>query len=58
MTNQEFAKAVKEFADDLDNSVDMEDRRNAVQFLADKLGSTAANQIAGIFGLHSTYYKA
>lgn len=58
MTNQQIAAAVQQFATDLDNSITMEDRREAVVYLANKLGSTAANKIADIFGLTSSYYQA
>lgn len=58
MTTQQITDAIAAFARDLDNSVDMRDRRDAVQYLANKLGSTAANQIAEIYGLHGAYYKA
>ena len=58
MTNQNFAEAVKQFADNLDNSISMEDRRDAVGYLADKIGSESANKIAEVFGLTRAYYKA
>lgn len=58
MTNQQFAAAIQQFATDLDNSITMEDRRDAVSYLADKIGSTCANKIAEVFGLTSSYYHA
>ena len=57
MTNQQFAAAIQQFATDLDNSLDMSDRREAVVYLSNKIGSTSANKIAEIFGLKSDYYK-
>jgi hypothetical protein len=58
MTNQQIAAAIQQFATDLDNSLDMSDRRESVIYLSNKIGSTAANKIADIFGLTSDYYKA
>jgi hypothetical protein len=58
MTTAQIAQALAEFATNLENSADMTDRRNAVQWLADKIGSHAANQIRNIFGLVGDYYKA
>ena len=58
MTTQQITEAIAAFARDLDNSISMEDRRDAVQYLADKIGSVAANQIADIYGLRGDYYKA
>lgn len=58
MTTAQIADAITAFATNLNNSISMEDRRDSVQYLADKLGSTAANQIAVIFGLVDSYYKA
>jgi hypothetical protein len=57
MTNQQFAAAIQQFATDLDNSLDMSDRREAVVYLSNKIGSTSANKIAEIFGLKGDYYK-
>lgn len=57
MTNQQIAAAVQQFAADLDNSITMEDRREAVVYLSNKIGSTAANKIADAFGLTGSYYK-
>lgn len=56
MTTQQIAAAIASFATNLDNSVTMEDRKQSVQWLADKIGSDAANKIADIFGLKGTYY--
>ena len=58
MTNQQFAAAIQQFATDLDNSISMEDRRDSVSYLADKIGSICANKIAEVFGLKDEYYKA
>ena len=58
MTAGQIADAIAAFSRNLDASICMEDRRSSVQLLADKLGSTAANQIADIFGLKDSYYKA
>lgn len=58
MTNQQIAAAIQQFANDLDNCISMEDRREAVVYLSNKIGSTAANKIADIFGLTGDYYKA
>lgn len=58
MTTQQIAAAIAQFAVNLENSITMEDRRDAVQYLADAIGSQSANQIAGIFGLIGDYYKA
>ena len=57
MTNQQFAAAIQQFATDLDNSLDMSDRRESVVYLSNKIGSTSANKIAEIFGLKGDYYK-
>jgi hypothetical protein len=57
MTNQQFAAAIQQFATDLDNSLDMSDRRESVVYLSNKIGSTSANKIAEIFGLEGDYYK-
>jgi hypothetical protein len=57
MTNQQFAAAIQQFATDLDNSLDMSDRRESVVYLSNKIGSTNANKIAEIFGLKGDYYK-
>lgn len=56
MTSQQIAQAVSQFATDLDNSICMEDRREAVIYLSNKIGSVAANKIAAIFGLIGAYY--
>lgn len=58
MSTQQFLQAIQQFATDLDNSITMEDRRDSVQYLANKIGSIAANQIAEVFGLKGDYYKA
>jgi hypothetical protein len=58
MTTNQIAQAIAEFATNLENSVTMEDRRDSVQWLAEKIGSHAANQIRNIFGLVGDYYKA
>lgn len=57
MTNQEIANAIKSFADNLDSSITMTDRKESVQYLANILGSESANKIADIFGLTGNYYK-
>jgi hypothetical protein len=57
MTNQQFASAVQQFATDLDNSIMMEDRRESVVYLSNKIGSVNANKLADIFGLTEEYYK-
>ena len=58
MTTQQIAAAIAAFAVDLDNCACAGTRRDAVQFLANKIGSEAANQIAFIFGLRGDFYKA
>ena len=59
MTNQKIKIAIEAFERDLDSSVCREDRRAAVWYLADKLQSrTAANQVAEVYGLKDSYYKA
>jgi hypothetical protein len=58
MTTNQIAQAIAEFATNLENSITMEDRRDSVQWLAEKIGSHAANQIRNIFGLVGDYYKA
>ena len=58
MTTKQTAEAIAQFARNLDNACDMGDRKNAVQWLAEKIGSKGANEIAEIFGLSSSYYKA
>jgi hypothetical protein len=58
MTTKQIAEALAGFATNLENSITMEDRRNSVQWLAEKIGSHAANQIRNIYGLAGDYYKA
>jgi hypothetical protein len=58
MTTKQIAEAIATFATNLENSLCMEDRKNSVQWLAEKIGSTAANNIADLFGLKGDYYKA
>jgi hypothetical protein len=58
MTTAQIAQALAEFATNLENSADMTDSRNAVQWLAEKIGSHAANQVGKIYGLVGDYYKA
>jgi hypothetical protein len=58
MTTAQIAQALAEFATNLENSADMTDSRNAVQWLAEKIGSHAANQVGNIYGLVGDYYKA
>ena len=58
MTTAQIAQAIAAFATNLENSICMEDRKFAVQLLADKIGSTGANNIADLFGLKGQYYKA
>lgn len=58
MTSQQIAAAIQQFATDINNSLDMRDRRDAVVYLANKIGAPAANKIADVFGLGSDYYKA
>lgn len=58
MTTAQITQAIVEFATNLENSITMEDRRNSVQWLAEKIGSHAANQIRNIYGLTGDYYKA
>ena len=50
--------AIVQFSADLDNSITMEDRRDAVRYLANNIGADKANKIAEVFGLTSDYYKA
>ena len=57
MTTQQITEAITAFATDLANSIGMEDRRDAVQRLANKIGSAAANQIACIYGVRGDYYR-
>lgn len=57
MNSQQIAAAIAAFAEDLKNSYDMTDRKNSVQFLANKIGVEDANKIAEIFGLVNSYYK-
>ncbi|MNN28413.1 hypothetical protein D3C81_1419800 [compost metagenome] len=52
------AKSIAEFAQDLNNGIYDEDRRDAVRRLANKIGVSKANQIAEVFGLMRDYYKA
>lgn len=58
MTSKQIADAIAKFAVDLESSMQMEDRRDAVQYLADKIGSEHANKIAAVFGLVGNYYQA
>lgn len=45
------------FIRDLDNSLDMGDRRDAVIRLAKKVGASKANEIAEVCGLSDSYYQ-
>lgn len=58
MTAKQITEAIAAFATNLNNCISMEDRRDSVQYLADKIGVAAANQIAEIYGLKDSYYKA
>ena len=42
MTTKQIAEALAAFATNLENSIDMTDRKNSVKWLAEKIGSTAA----------------
>jgi hypothetical protein len=52
------ADAIAAFATDLQNSIDMGDRKQAVKYLAEKIGAESAKQVAQVFGLRSSYYFA
>jgi hypothetical protein len=55
----QISNAVAEFRINLENSITMEERKQSVQWLADKIGVDAANTIAAEeFGLKSDYYRA
>jgi hypothetical protein len=58
MTTEQIAQAIADFATNLKNSTDMTDRRDAVEWLAEKIGPDSANNIADIFGLKDQWYKA
>jgi hypothetical protein len=57
MTTAQIAQALADFAANLENSISMEERKQSVQWLAEKIGSHAANQIRNIYGLVGDYYK-
>lgn len=57
MSSQQIAKAIAEFANDLDQSKTMHNRKEIVIYLSNKIGSVNANKIADIFGLTLDYYK-
>jgi hypothetical protein len=54
----QYVQAIVQFERDLNNSIDMQDRRVAVQYLATKIGVGRANVIAEHFGLTDSYYRA
>jgi len=58
MTAQQINEAIAAFERNLSHSLCMGDRRNSVRWLADKIGSNAANLIAEVYGLRDSYYKA
>lgn len=49
-------QAVQQFKTDLSNAVDMTDRKDAIGFLAAKVGQEAARKIAQECGLNNSYY--
>lgn len=51
------AEAVATFAADLKNASDMGSRKDAIQFLANKIGAASADSIAYAFGLTDNYYR-
>ena len=51
-------QAIATFAADIKNSTDMGSRRDAVMFLAGKIGRTKANEVAEFFGLRDGFYKS
>jgi hypothetical protein len=57
MNTQQIAAAIAAFATNLENSSDMGSRRDAVRFLAEKIGSEQAWKIAEVFGLIGNYYR-
>lgn len=58
MQNVEIRNAIMDFSEDLKASICMEDRREAVGYLAEKIGAKSANKVAEVFGLVDTYYHA
>lgn len=58
MKTEQIAQAIANFAINLQGSTTMEERRDSVEWLAEEIGSTAANKIADIFGLTDEWYKA
>ena len=58
MKTEQIAQAIANFAINLQGSTTMEERRDSVEWLAEEIGSTAANNIAEIFGLTDEWYKA
>lgn len=54
---QVVAEAIATFAEDLKCASCMGTRKDAVQFLANKIGKDDANKIAEVFGLTNSFYK-
>lgn len=52
------AAAIATFAEDIKQSGCMGTRRDAVQFLANKIGKEQAKAIAEVFGLKDSFYFA
>ena len=58
MNHIQLAAEISKFAENLSNSITMEDKRAAVRYLADEVGVAKANQIAILFDLTNGYYHA
>lgn len=56
MTDAQTLEAIAEFAQDLENCTDMDDRKTSVQWLANKIGADSANKVAWVFGVRHPYY--
>jgi hypothetical protein len=52
----QLAKHIELFATDLSHAIYMEDRKQAVIYLSNRVGTVMANKIAEVFGLTSKYY--
>ena len=52
----QLAKHIELFASDLSHAMCMEDKKQAVIYLSNRVGTVMANKIAEIFGLTSRYY--
>ncbi len=58
LTSEEYDNAVNQFKTDLANCITMEDRRDAVKYLAKRIGVMEANVEAINHGITNPYYFA